>query len=105
MERTVWYSLGKKGSELSPDANFVMCKDKETIAHLRIQVHQANTNTLAGVDPSNLEILDDGESEAKIGRTKLSDCKCFQRELPFRIFYQGIPTLHAYELRHLSYCV
>jgi len=96
MERTVWYILAEKGNELSEeDAAKVICKDGDTIADLKIKVHESNRNTLTGVDSTKLEVYEfreTGIGSRCLGPTMLSNCISGSGQKPFRISYPGIPV-------------
>jgi hypothetical protein len=96
MAEAVWYILAEKGSELSEeDPAKVMCKHDDTIADLKIKVHESNTNTLTGVDSRKLEVFEFSETgigARRQGPTMLSECISGRGGKPFRIFYPGIPV-------------
>jgi hypothetical protein len=91
----VWYILDQIVGELSEDANDVECPNDSTISLLRQKVFENNKNTLAGVDPSKLDVFEYGKiggpGTKRLGQIKLSDCTSGSMDKPFRIFYKGIP--------------
>ena len=58
--RSVWYILSPKDSELSSEADEVICKKDENVARLKAKVHSKYDNLLKGVDAPQLEVFEFG---------------------------------------------
>jgi hypothetical protein len=96
MAEAVWYILAEKGRELSEEEPAkVMCKHDDTIADLKIKVHESNKNTLTGMDSRKLKVFEFSETgigARRQGQTMLSECISGRGTMPFCIFYPGIPV-------------
>ena len=84
----VWYILCQRGTELSSDAEVVLCEQSDRISHLKQKVRAQNQSRLADLDASELEVFEGAESETKCrGQKELSKCTYGTVEQPFTIFY------------------
>lgn len=88
----IWYILWPRGTELSKDANVVVCQPSDRISHLRQKVFAANPSQLEGLDASQLDVCETAESEIKcLGTKELSKCTSGTAEHPFFVLYSRCP--------------
>jgi hypothetical protein len=106
MERTFYFFLAPKGSELPEEPDCVTCKDDNNILQFKKLVYGANMNMLsdARVDSSKLEVFEHGADGAKCAwNANLSLCTSGTEHQPFRIFYTGIHNESSFFEAHHSW--